>query len=296
VATLVMGIDIGGTWTRVALVRSGEILVQERHRTPQQAEEFLSSLNASITKLRASLPGASAIGVSVTGPVSPFTGQLFSPPNTKNALAGMPLGALLRESTGLPVAVDRDTNCALIAEAAIGGAAGHAHAMYATFSTGVGAAVMLDGRLIRGRDGVAGELGHSVQLLDGPLCNCGRRGCVEALASGHAIAREAGTSDGKAASEAAANGDTRAIAVLGRARQAMASACADWVNAFNPEVIVIGGSVAQANPEWVENAAATASHAMKPAGDGCAVVLSRLGDEVSLLGAAYLAEAAVASA
>ncbi len=288
-----IGIDIGGTWTRVALVHDRTIVREVRHPTPKHTDAFLAALFAVIADLRAERTDVAAVGVSVTGPVSPFTGTLFAPPNNSGPLAGLDLGDRLRAETGLPVAVDRDTNCALIAEAAIGGAAGHANAIFATFSTGVGASVLLNGALLRGRDGTAGELGHMVQSFDGPLCGCGRRGCVEAFASGTAIAAASGFPDGAAAAHAAEAGDPKAQAAFALARESMASACADWVNAFNPEVIVIGGSVAQHNPEWVEHAQARVSDAFAPARDNVPVVLSTLGDHVSLLGAAILAESAL---
>ena len=124
------------------------------------------------------------LGVSVTGPVDPATGRLFTPPNTDSNLAGLDLGADLARSTGLDVRVDRDTNVAALGEHAFGAARGVANFVYMTVSTGVGGAVMLDGRLLRGVDGVAGEIGHISVDRVGPSCGCGRRGCLEAIASG----------------------------------------------------------------------------------------------------------------
>lgn len=116
--------------------------------------------------------------MSVTGPVDPATGRLYSPPNTGDGLDDLALGDWLAAHTGLPARVDRDTNCALLGEVRAGAARDCRNVVFATFSTGVGGAVLLDGRLLRGRDGVAGEVGHTVVAGDGPLCGCGRRGCL----------------------------------------------------------------------------------------------------------------------
>ena len=246
------------------------------------------------------------LGVSVTGPVDPATGRLFTPPNTDSNLAGLDLGADLARSTGLDVRVDRDTNVAALGEHAFGAARGVANFVYMTVSTGVGGAVMLDGRLLRGVDGVAGEIGHISVDRVGPSCGCGRRGCLEAIASGPAIARRAGdlaeeggplheilasgrALTGKDVDECAAAGDIAARLVLESAARAVASACVDMANAFNPELIVIGGGVAIAHPQWISRACeCVAREALVPANRAGIVVPAQLGDDVSLVGAAFL--------
>lgn len=283
----VVAIDIGGTWTRVAAVDGISVTSVTRFPTrATSATRFLDSLDAAVDAAL-TMTSATRIGVSVTGPVDPISGTLFTPPNTDSFLAGLQLKEHLGRTGGLRVRVDRDTNCALLAEARYGSAAGVTNAVFATFSTGVGAAVLLNGELLRGRDGVAGELGHAVIDPAGPACGCGRRGCLESIASGPAIARAAGCPDGATATVRAAAGDQRALSVLHRAADALASACVDWANAFNPEVIVIGGSVARAHPEWVVAASTTVRRqALSPT--ACPVLASALDDHVSLIGAALL--------
>ena len=307
------------------------------------------------------------IGVSVTGPVDPRTGKLFTPPNTGPVLAGLELGEALSRAACLEVRVDRDTNAAALGEHRCGSARGTANFVFITVSTGVGGAVMLDGRLIRGVDGVAGEIGHICVERGGPRCGCGRRGCVEAIASGPSIARRAeaelraaegaefraaegfaqtrgvtksvegsaaaasvaarageavaapissqasSTSPqassislqtpsplaerlrsgrpltGKDVDECAAAGDPHAIRALDAAAAAVAGMCVDMANVFNPERIVVGGSVAIAHPDWIARASElVAREALVPANREGIVVPAELGDDVSLVGAAFL--------
>jgi glucokinase len=285
-------VDIGGTWTRVAPIVTGRLGSVWRVETESADRRvFLERLGRGLEQALQEEPMAQGVAVSVTGPVDPASGRLFAPPNTGSALAGLELGAWLADRTGLPVMVDRDTNCALLGEVADGAAKGAANVVFATISTGVGGAVLLDGRLLRGRDGVGGELGHVVVDAHGPRCGCGRTGCLEAIASGPAIARAAGVASGREASFAAQGGERRAAEALRAASDAVASACVDWVNAFNPELIVIGGSVVRAHPDWLAVAArAVCEHALAPASQDCPVVRSQLGDEVALIGAARLFE------
>lgn len=319
-AGAVFALDIGGTWIRAARLSPRGALEARSRRPMPKGQEGRGIIDACLQALGevgavggrdsgspdgVRLDGA-RLGVSVTGPVDPETGRLFTPPNTDSNLAGLDLGADLARSTGLDVRVDRDTNVAALGEHAFGAARGVANFVYMTVSTGVGGAVMLDGRLLRGVDGVAGEIGHISVDRVGPSCGCGRRGCLEAIASGPAIARRAGdlaeeggplheilasgrALTGKDVDECAAAGDIAARLVLESAARAVASACVDMANAFNPELIVIGGGVAIAHPQWISRACeCVAREALVPANRAGIVVPAQLGDDVSLVGAAFL--------
>lgn len=379
-------LDIGGTWIRSAVVTlDGAILSRSRRPMPRKEESHavvdtcLDALGEA--QMQADCHALERIGVSVTGPVDPRTGKLFTPPNTGTILAGLELGEALSRAACLEVRVDRDTNAAALGEHRCGSARGMANFVFITVSTGVGGAVMLDGRLIRGADGVAGEIGHICVERGGPRCGCGRRGCVEAIASGPSIARRAeaelraaegaefraveGTefhaaenstrtctttkSDegsaaanaaaqvgeavaapissqtssissqtpslssqalsfssqtssplaerlrsgrpltGKDVDECAAAGDPHAIRALDAAAAAVASMCVDMANVFNPERIVVGGSVAITHPDWIARASElVAREALVPANREGIVVPAELGDDVSLVGAAFL--------
>ena len=372
-------LDIGGTWIRAAIVTpAGEILVRSRRPLPTSeggravVDTCLAALGEA--RMRTGCHTLERIGVSVTGPVDPRTGKLFTPPNTGPVLAGLELGEALSRAACLEVRVDRDTNAAALGEHRCGSARGTANFVFITVSTGVGGAVMLDGRLIRGADGVAGEIGHICVERGGPRCGCGRRGCVEAIASGPSIARRAEaelraaqgaelravegaefraaegfaqthgvtkTVEGSAAAasvaarageavtapissqassssqalsfssqtssplaerlrsgrpltgkdvdECAAAGDPHAIRALNAAAAAVAGMCVDMANVFNPERIVVGGSVAIAHPDWIARASElVAREALVPANREGIVVPAELGDDVSLVGAAFL--------
>ena len=358
-------LDIGGTWIRAAVVTpAGEILVRSRRPLPTSeggravVDTCLDALGEA--RMRIGCHALERIGVSVTGPVDPRTGKLFTPPNTGPVLAGLELGEALSRAACLEVRVDRDTNAAALGEHRCGSARGTANFVFITVSTGVGGAVMLDGRLIRGADGVAGEIGHICVERGGPRCGCGRRGCVEAIASGPSIARRAEAelraaegaefraaesfartpaatkSDegsaaaasvaarageaitasissqalsfssqtssplaerlrsgrpltGKDVDECAAAGDPHAIRALDAAAAAVAGMCVDMANVFNPERIVVGGSVAITHPDWIARASElVAREALVPANREGIVVPAELGDDVSLVGAAFL--------
>ena len=380
-------LDIGGTWIRAAVVTpAGEILVRSRRPLPTSeggravVDTCLDALGEA--RMRTGCHALERIGVSVTGPVDPRTGKLFTPPNTGPVLAGLELGEALSRAACLEVRVDRDTNAAALGEHRCGSARGTANFVFITVSTGVGGAVMLDGRLIRGADGVAGEIGHICVERGGPRCGCGRRGCVEAIASGPSIARRAEAElraaegaefravegaefraaegfaqtrgvtksvegsaaaasvaarageavaapissqtssissqtpslssqalsfssqtssplaerlrsgrplTGKDVDECAAAGDPHAIRALNAAAAAVAGMCVDMANVFNPERIVVGGSVAITHPDWIARASElVAREALVPANREGIVVPAELGDDVSLVGAAFL--------
>lgn len=307
-------IDIGGTWIRTALVTTrGQIIKRARRPTPTHAthDVVIATCVECLNEIGALENGASAphIGVSVTGPVDPQSGILYIPPNTDSTLAGLQLGPLLHKATGKEIRVERDTNVAALGEYAHGAAHGIDNFVYMTLSTGVGGAVMLDGKLMAGHNGTAGEIGHISVRAEGPTCGCGRTGCLESLASGPALARNATqlartpgsegslarhVASGKALTGAqvdtyALAGDPIAQEVLADAANAVTSACVDLANVFDPAVIVIGGSVAEHHPEWIRDAnAAVQRQALTPTKDTARVVSAALGDDVSLIGAAHL--------
>ncbi len=314
-APATLSLDIGGTWTRAARVSSaGRILSSTRERTADQGSgaEFVDQCVRLLAPMVDGVDGPpTALGVSTTGPVDTDTGTLFVPPNTGPALHGLRLGDALRSRLHLPVTVEKDTNAAAIAEQRYGAARGLRTFLYLTVSTGIGATIIADDCAIRGADGAAGEVGHVSVDPAGPDCACGRRGCLEAIASGPAIAnagrriaqrrpdsrlgqtaRQLGHSalQGQHVADAAAAGDTAAAAIMDAARAALVSAVVDLVNVFNPEALVLGGSVIAGNPSWAREASRTVGElALPPARTRAQVRAAELGDKAGLLGAAWLA-------
>jgi glucokinase len=240
--------------------------------------------------------------------VDPVTGVIVEPPNLGPTFRDVPIAAEMRNAFGLPAFLDRDTNVAALGERAFGAAIGIDDFIYLTVSTGVGGGVVNEGRLLRGADGLAGELGHVPVALDGPRCGCGGVGHVEAFASGTALARDAqalvaaGRSpylqerardigverlSAREVAEGSLAGDPECVALMATARRALAVACVGYVNAFNPRRIVIGGSIAEAEGdrllEPIRHAIAT--EVFKVTARHVTVVPAELGPDVSLAGA-----------
>jgi len=307
----VLAIDFGGTQIRAALI-TPDLEVHARRAVPTRDEDGVEAVVARICDLAAEvradvqdagLPAPIGIGISAPGPLDPWRGIVVAPPN----LAGwrdVPLASSMSEALDLPAFLERDTNVAVQAEWRDGAARGAGTAVYITVSTGVGGAAIVDGRPLIGPDGMAGEMGHLTVDLDGPLCGCGGAGHVEAIASGTALAREAralleaGASprltaltaggaavDAALLARAADEGDDAAASVLARAWTAIGAMCASLVNVLNPDVIVIGGSIAQHRPQLLD----VAREEIRRRGfdvpaSRVRVVPAALGDDVSLIG------------
>ena len=307
----ILAIDLGGTQIRAALV-TPDLVVHARRAIPTADEHGVNSVVARIAELArqvrdeaaaAGVPSPVGIGISSPGPLDPWRGVVVAPPN----LAGwrdVPLAATVEDALGLRTFLERDTNVAVLAEWRYGAARGTSNAIYITVSTGVGGGVVSDGRPIIGPDGTAGEIGHMTVDVDGPECGCGGIGHVEAIASGTALARAARTLldegrapvlsslasrgeevDAELVARAAADGDEECAALLEGAWRAVGAACASLVNLLNPEVIVIGGGIAEHHPRLFDVAREEiARRAFDVPARRVRVVPAALGDDVSLIG------------
>jgi glucokinase len=249
-----------------------------------------------------------AVGVATPGPVDPERGIVLDPPNMGAGFRDIAIAELIADATGLETFLDRDTNVAALAEGAFGAAAGSRDYLYLTISSGIGGAVVTDGRLLAGPDGTAGELGHTAIDLDGPPCGCGARGHLEALASGVALAiagreaaragrspylaaraREVGPDalEAKDVAEGDEAGDAACRELMDRARRALAVACVGFANVFDPDRIILGGSIAEHQGERLLGPvrAAVSNLAFRAARARTRVVAARLGADVVLAGA-----------
>jgi glucokinase len=244
-------IDFGGTKTSLAVVDAGGgVLRQVVLPTPPRPSpaEVAALFRAAWTDLTAGLPGhllPRTAGLAAPGPADAAAGVL------RRAFdwgwRDVPLAALAAGATGVSVRLENDVNCCALAEMRFGAAAGHPDFAWVQFSTGVGGAVVAGGRLLRGASGLAGEIGHVVLDEGGPPCPCGRRGCVEALCSGPAVARRhaqvGGRGDAAAAFRGAAAGDPRAAALVAAVCRDVGRALAIVGNLLDPGLIVLGGGV-----------------------------------------------------
>lgn len=193
---LVIGVDIGGTQMRVAVLRGAQVRSRVRMVTGMQTapEELLPRIYAAIDQAlreaQVTLDQAAGIGISSPGPINQSTGVIYDPPNLPG-WKQVPLRDIFQQRYALPIYLENDANAAALGEYVFGAGRGSQHMVYLTISTGIGGGMIIDGRIVEGANGMAGELGHMSIDWRGPACPCGNHGCLEYLASGTAIARMA---------------------------------------------------------------------------------------------------------
>jgi glucokinase len=302
-----IGVDVGGTKIAAAVVTpEGEILNEVRYPSSGPKERLLSSIARSINEVRDEFE-VGGVCLGVPGTVSTEENKLIDAPNL-HAIEGVPLKSELQERTGLTTTVENDANAAAWGEFRFGVGSEVSHLIFITLGTGVGGGVISHGVLLRGAQGAGGEMGHITIQATGPRCSCGNHGCLEALASGTAIARRARevASErpdsalgqlaverallGEDVAELARQGDEAARSVLEETGVWLGIGLAGFVNVFNPEVIAIGGGAARAG-DLILDAARREVHlrAMSPGRDFAEVKEATLGAQSGLLGAAALA-------
>ncbi len=264
----VLGVDVGGTKVAVGLVdQDGKILAQGRKPmvATGTAEAGLQAVVAAIDSLASSVRGGiHSIGICAPGPLDPKSGVVLNPPNLP-CWRNFPLAEKIRSMYRVPVKVDNDANAAALAETRWGAARGFRYVFYATIGTGIGTGIVFDGRIYHGNTGSAGEGGHVSIDYRGPLCNCGKRGCIEILAAGPAIGARARSKLGAGPSRSLilelAKGDVSAVTseLVGKAYaagdplareilQETVERLTPWlgniVDLLDPDVLVMGGGVA----------------------------------------------------
>ncbi len=247
---LLLGLDIGGTKS-AALVGDGDghVLARVVGPTPADWREalpfLLGSLRRACGDLGCAPSDAAAVGVSCGGPLDSATGVVHSPPNLPG-WGDVPLRDLLEADLGLPVSVENDANATALAEHRWGAGRGCSEMAFLTMGTGIGAGLILDGALYRGRGDLAGEIGHATVWPDGPPCPCGKRGCLEALASGTAIGRMGRERFGLDANtshevcERARTGDPIALAIMADVAHWMGLGLANLLHTLNLERVILG--------------------------------------------------------
>ena len=242
--TTSVGIDLGGTNLRTAVVDdAGAILVEDRRPAPMGWEPLRAEMVAAVGAVRATHPDVTAVGVGAAGMVGRDGVVRYSP--NVHAFSDTPVRADLEAALGLPVIVDNDANVAAYAEVRVGAARGCDHALVITLGTGIGGGHVLDGKVQRGVNGFAGEIGHMVVNPDGPRCTCGRKGCWEVYASGRGLKMLAAGEPGESVIERARRGDADAVTVLEAFARWVALGLSNLTNISDPDVIVIGGGVSE---------------------------------------------------
>ncbi|WP_419898275.1 ROK family protein [Roseomonas sp. USHLN139] len=295
-----IGIDLGGTKTEiVALDDGGAVRLRRRTPTPGDYDGIIATLaglvEAASGELGLPLP---RLGVGIPGSLSPASG-LVRNANTQ-CLNGRALDRDLAARLGRQVRVSNDANCLALSEAADGAGAGYGTVFAVILGTGVGAGLVVQGRLIEGLNRVAGEWGHTPlpwsipgEEHPGPRCWCGLQGCLETFLCGPALAADwkgEGQRDAGGIEEAAAAGDARAAAALQRHASRLARALAATANLLDPEVVVLGGGLSNLRGLYATVPALLPDYVF---GDVARIRLvpARHGDSSGVFGAARLWEA-----
>jgi glucokinase len=311
-----IGVDLGGTKMLVGVLSGTEVVYEQReHSTGQSEDELVELLVREVEEAREARPGVTAVGLGVPATIDHDRGIAVAAVNLP--LTEVPLRELVSERTGLPVVVDNDANVAAYAESRFGAAQGMGDVVMLTVGTGIGGGLVLGGEVYRGSTGAGAELGHTVIQADGPPCqgSCPNHGCVEALASGTALGREARAAaeaapdsalgkvlaageevDGRAATEAALAGDEVAIGVFDLVGGRLGVACATFANIFQPDAIVVGGGVIAAGDLLLEPARRELRRRALTPMNRTPILEATLGNDAGMIGAAALARDELAKA
>jgi len=309
---LTIGVDMGGSKLLAGAV-DAELSVHHRAQRALVGLDQASLLDVAmdaVDEVRALVDEeVSAVGFGIPCLIDQRTGRAVIAVNLP--LADIVFGEVMAERLGLPVFVDNDANLAALAEHRRGAAVGCTDVVLLTIGSGIGGGLILGGELYRGSIGAGAELGHTVIDLNGPRCqgNCPNHGCLEAMASGTALAREAvriagewpdsglakALADGlelagPLVTELAYDGDAAAVAVLELIGRRLGVGISSFVNTFNPQVVVIGGGVMAAGDLLLDPARAeVAARALPPSRDVVRIVTAAYGVEAGLIGAAAIA-------
>ncbi len=268
-----IGIHINKYSTSIALLNlKGKILKIERHSMEQDflnQSEFVGLIMDSVDRVteQAGIDKKDLLGIGVgtPGPVDCKKGVILTPPNIP-VLSYLPLKEILEERTGLPVYVNKDTNVIALAEYWYGNAAGCANLVYIDVDMGIGNGLIMDGKINAGANSTAGEFGHITIDLNGPLCNCGNRGCLEAMSSGIAVLRKMGEQLENAENhplyrkrnaltmkdvfEMVDQKDLLTISILNQSAFYLGVGVSSLINILDPEIIVLGGILIQNYPRY----------------------------------------------
>ena len=270
-----IGVDLGGSKTEVVCLDAGGAQRLRRRRPTPRGDycATVATVAAMVSEAERDCGAHCSVGVGIPGTISAQTGLVKNANSTW--LNGRPLGRDLEAALGRPVRIANDANCFAVSEAADGAGAGARTVFGVILGTGVGGALVIDGRVLAGANGIAGEWGHnplpwpSADELPGPACYCGRRGCIETWLCGSALVRDAASdapagarregprgigtadarpatitaADARAVAVAAADGDERAMRAMERYVDRLARGLASVINLFDPEVIVLGGGL-----------------------------------------------------
>jgi len=307
---MVLGIDIGGAQIKAGMVdEKGAILASRTILTPSDLDTFVPSLHDAITWLREATDEPEGVGVGCKGIIDPDSTEILSLRGGLHYLQGLRLSDLVGLPLEVPVFADNDARVAMAGEMVWGAARGLQNVLMLTLGRGVGGAALINGQLLRGHSGVAGLLGHMTIDPFGPPCVCGNRGCLETAFSARAIEGEAWSAVHRGCSssltrlfreqpqlatcrtifQAASEGDELAQTIVSGAIAKLAAAIAGLLHIFDPEIVIIGGQVADAGTDLLvplQDQVWARSHGLM--GRNVPLVEQQVADKSGIVGAAGL--------
>lgn len=297
---LVAGIHVAARHLRVLVADiNGTVLGENHmplardHRADNELDRASLLLSDILTNLESGMDELRGVGIAVSAPIDRATGRVAGR-GILRGWTGVDIVEVVHRRLRQPVFLDNASNLAALAETRLGAGRGKQNIVYLDVGEGVGSGLVLDGRVLRGHNGTAGELGHTVIIEDGPLCRCGNRGCLEAIAGGPAILERLGdaggiTKVGDVVLRAMAN-DGDCIRALAEAGRHIGLAAGNLCNLFDPERIVVGGDLARAGELLLGPIRLAMENAVIVEGDAVPdVVQGQLGPGVSARGAAVRA-------
>lgn len=287
---LAVGIDLGGTKLAAGLVdEAGAVLATARRETPDGPDAVVDAIVELLEELGSAARGA-PVGIGAAGFVDAAREQVLFAPNLR--WAEVPLAAQVADRLQTPVVLENDANAAAWAESRFGAGAGVDSLVLVTVGTGIGGGIVLNGALVRGGFGIAGEFGHLPLVADGRPCNCGQHGCWEQYASGSALTRAARDQlPGVDIVAALRAGDPAAIALLAEVGHWLGAGIAAVAAVLDPAVVLVGGGVV-ANGDLLLDPARAEFRRRLPAAEHrpvATILPARLGNEAGMVGAADLA-------
>jgi glucokinase len=294
-----IGIDVGGTRLSVGLVDDTGVMLEHRQEATPPDGTTATAVLREMATTAASLAGSVGhqllgLGVGFGGPVD-YAGQsLVMSHHVQGWEPGFRLAEYLAEGLGLATAMDNDANCGGLAEAVYGAGRGFGSVLYVNVGTGIGGALVMGGKVHHGGHSMAGEIGHCVVKPDGPPCTCDKAGCLEAMASGSALGREgrlAGLGEaitGREVAELALRGDLAAGAVVDEAAGWLGLALGNAANLWDPDLIVLGGGVAEMGERLLEPTRRSYRRTAMLAAKATPIVGAGLGYGAGVIGAAAL--------